>query len=321
MSEQDRSSTGPGLERFRPGNLRTGVSRASAEVILIVTVLLWSGSYTAARYAVTNGFEPIAYSSVRFAIGAAIFVAVVLWREGSLRISRRHLPYLVPAALVGVVINQVSFHYSVSLTEAAVVALIFGTLPIFAAILTMLLGWEALSTRHWIATGVSFAGVALVALGVSGRLSADLGGVLLALVASATFATFSVYAGRLMQHYSVYRVTAVVVLAGTIPLLLVASPQIAGMDWGALEPLAWTAFGYVVFMFVATTYLWFIAIDRVGAPHATLWVNLQPFIGALFAVLILSEDLVAIQIAGGVVIAISIALARTRHQPITPRID
>jgi drug/metabolite transporter (DMT)-like permease len=52
-----------------------------------------------------------------------------------------------------------------------------------------------------------------------------------------------------------------------------------------------------------------------------LWVNLQPFIGALFAVLILSEDLVAIQIAGGVVIAISIAIARTRHQPITPRID
>ena len=67
------------------------MSRASAEIILIITVLLWSGSYTASRYAVTHGFEPIAYSAVRFAIGSVIFVAVVLWREGSMRIEKRDL--------------------------------------------------------------------------------------------------------------------------------------------------------------------------------------------------------------------------------------
>lgn len=321
MSAGDRPRTLSEQARHGAGRVRTGISRASAEAILIVTVLLWSGSYTASRYAVTHGFEPVAYSAVRFAIGSVIFVVVVLWREGTLRIERRDLVYLAPAVLVGVVINQVSFNYSVRFAEAAVVALIFGTLPIFASVLTWLLGWDRLTARHWLATAVSFAGVALVALGVTGRLSADLGGVLLAIVASASFAAYSVYVGRLMERYSVYRVTAVVVLTGAIPMLTIASPQIASMDWGGLEPLAWTAFGYIVFMFVSTTYLWFIAIERVGAAHATLWANLQPFIGALFAVLILSEQLAIVQIIGGVVIAISIVLARLRRRTITPGID
>ena len=300
---------------------RAWLGRASAELMLIVIVLLWSGGYTASRYGVTHGFEPIPFSALRYLLSAVIFVVVVLVREGRLRIERRDLIYLVPAALIGIVVNQIAFVYAVSLATAATVALVFGTLPIFASVLTHLLGWEQLSRKHWIATGVSFAGVALVALGVGGQLSADLGGVLLALLAALTFAAFSVSIGPLMRRHSPYQVSALVVLAGTIPLLAIASPQIARQDWTGIDPLAWAAFAYVVFMFTSTTYLWFIALDRVGAPHATLWVNLQPFIGALVAVVILSEGLGPIQILGGLVIAASIVIARNRRHPTPLAID
>jgi drug/metabolite transporter (DMT)-like permease len=56
--------------------------------------------------------------------------------------------------------------------------------------------------------------------------------------------------------------------------------------------------------------LWFRAIDRVGPSRATLVANLQPFIAALFAVLLLSEKITPLQIAGGALIAGGIALAR-----------
>ena len=316
-----RSGRRAGRARVRARRGRRRLERASAELALIATVLLWSGSYTASRYAITNGFEPVAFSGLRLLVGASIFVAVVLIREGSIRLERRDLIYVVPAALLGVVVNQVAFNYALSLATAATVALLFGTLPIFASVITRMLGWEQLSRKHWIATGVSFAGVALVALGVGGQLTADLGGVLLALIAAACFALFSVLVRPLMRKHSPYRASATVIAIGTIPLAIVASPQIAGQDWAGLDLLAWAAFGYMVFMFVSTTYLWFIALDRVGAPHATLWTNLQPFIGALIAVAILSESLGALQVLGGVVIAFSIMLARWRRQPLTPGID
>ena len=189
----------------------------SGEAMLVVVVLLWSFGYTAGRYALTNGWETLQYSSSRFMIGAIVFAAVALYRERSIRIERADLIYLLPAGLVGIMLNQLSFTYSLTLTTATTVALVFGTLPIFAAILTRLLGWEVLTRRHWIATSVSFVGVALVAIGAYASLSGDLGGILLALVAVVTFAAFSVSVGPLMRKYSVYRVTAATTLAGTVP--------------------------------------------------------------------------------------------------------
>jgi drug/metabolite transporter (DMT)-like permease len=55
--------------------------------------------------------------------------------------------------------------------------------------------------------------------------------------------------------------------------------------------------------------LWFIAIERVGASRSALYTNLQPFLGAVFAVFVLSEHLDALQLAGGLVIASGIVLA------------
>jgi drug/metabolite transporter (DMT)-like permease len=47
----------------------------------------------------------------------------------------------------------------------------------------------------------------------------------------------------------------------------------------------------------------------VGPARATLLVNLQPFIGAIFAVLLLSEPLSALQVGGGVLIGVGLLLA------------
>jgi drug/metabolite transporter (DMT)-like permease len=63
---------------------------------------------------------------------------------------------------------------------------------------------------------------------------------------------------------------------------------------------------------VITNVLWFTAIDRVGPSRASLYANLQPFLGALFALLILSEQMTALQVVGGLAIAGGIALSRRR---------
>ena len=99
-------------------------------------------------------------------------------------------------AALGIWLNQVTFAYSVRLTTAATVALMFGTLPIFVALISRAFRLERLRLRHWIATVISFSGVALVALGSSGGLGGDIGGILLGLAAAATWAAYSVAMGR-----------------------------------------------------------------------------------------------------------------------------
>jgi drug/metabolite transporter (DMT)-like permease len=295
--------------------------RIPPDILLLATVLFWSFNFTVVKYALTHGWEPLAYSSVRFAIGAVLFSAFTYGREGGLRVQRVDVWWMLGAAVLGIWLNQLSFVYSVRLTTAATVALMFGTLPIFVALISYALRLERLRLRHWIATVISFSGVALVALGASGGIGGEIGGILLGLVASVTWASYSVAMGPLMRRYSPYRISAFMLLAGSVPLLVSAVTQLAGQDWGGLGALAWAAFVYSLFFsLVFTNIMWFTAIDRVGAARASLYANLQPFLGAFFALVVLSEEMGALQFAGGFVIGAGILLARFARPP-APSVD
>ena len=296
--------------------------RIPPDLLLLATVLLWSFNFVAVKYALDNGFQVLAFGSLRFVLAAGIFAAFTTWREGDLRIQRRDVPLVVGLCGLGMAVNQLSFVGAVELTTSvATVALLFGTLPIWVALIASAFGVERLRARHWLATLVSFGGVALVASGSSGEIGGDLGGILLALVAAATWAAYSVAIGPLMGRYSPYRISAVVLLAGSVPLLAASAHDLLTQDWAAVTALAWLGLLYAMFFsLVVTNILWFTAIDRVGAARSSLYANLQPFLGALFAFLVLGEGLSATQFAGGVVIALGIVLAR-RPQPAAAHVD
>ncbi len=226
-------------------------NRIPPDVLLLVTVLFWSFNFTVVKYALTHGWEPLTYSSVRFALGAAIFSSFTLAREHTLRVQRRDLTLLIVAAMLGIFLNQVSFAYSVRLTTASTVALLFGTLPIFVALVSRAFGLERLGLRHWMAAVVSFFGVGLVAAGASTGFVGNLKGVTLGLIASATWAAYSVAMGPLMRRYSPYRISAFVLIVGSIPLLVASAHQIATQDWAELTTLAWACFIYSLFFSVS----------------------------------------------------------------------
>jgi len=103
-----------------------------------------------------------------------------------------------------------------------------------------------------------------------------------------------------------------------VPLLLLASPELGDQtfDFGAL---VWIGFVFAVLgPLVLTNLLWFTAIDQVGPSRASLFANLQPFLAAIVALLLLDERLTVIQAAGGLAIAAGIFLSRERRPPLGP---
>ena len=279
--------------------------------MLLGTVSLWALNFTVSKYILDEGFRPLAYSSVRYACAAVIFVAVTLAWERSLRIGRQQ--FLLMVVCTGLLFaNQLSFVYALKFTTATTVALLFGTLPIFTAIMASGSGVERLSVRFWVAALLSFAGVALVALGSGGNLSANLKGDALAVAGAVTWAGYSVAIAPLMRRYSPFRLSAVFLAAVTVPLALVGSQQLAdqSFDFGAL---VWLGFAFAVLgPLVTTNFLWFTAIDRVGPSRASLFANLQPFLAAIVALLLLSEHITTLEVVGGLAIGGGIVLASRR---------
>jgi drug/metabolite transporter (DMT)-like permease len=284
---------------------------SNVELMLLTTIGLWSLNLTVSRTILTHGFLPLAYASVRYGLAVLVFVALTLALERTLAIARRDLG-LVAAAAAFVYVNQIGFVYALERSSASVLGLILGATPIFAGLAGLLLGTESLPPRFWAGALLSFAGVALVAAGAGGTLSGDFGGVLLGLLTAATWAGYSMLVTPLMRRYSATRISAVVLGAAWVPIALTAVPQLADQDWH----LGWEIWALLVFAtlgpLVLTNELWFRSLDRIGPARATLAANLQPFLGAAIAVVLLSEKLTPLEIAGGALIAAGILVARRR---------
>ena len=279
---------------------------------LLGTIGLWALNITVTRYMLTHGFLPLAYATTRYAAAALLALAFAYALERSFRVARRDLRIVLAAAFF-LYLNQLGFVGSIHLTSASTVALILGVTPVFAGIFSSLAGLGRQTRAFWIAAALSFVGVALIALGSGGALSANLLGDLLAVSTAATWAGYSVLIAPLMKRYSPYRISALVLALGWIPLAATGSLQVSNQHW-SLSTSVWLLFGYaVVGPLFLTNILWFTAISRVGPSRASLFSNVQPVFGVLFALVLLGEHLSVWEVVGGVAILGAVLLERSRR--------
>jgi drug/metabolite transporter (DMT)-like permease len=281
-----------------------------ADGMLVAANVIWSLNYATTKYAFER-WSPIAFSGLRFAAAGIALAILVRWREGGLGVERRDVRLVVVCGIVGIFLNQLTFTYAVDYTAAANVALILASAPAFAAVFAVMLGHERVRPAHWLALGLSLIGVGLVVMGGSNLSGFSLRGDLLAVGAALTWAGYTVLLRPLLGRYSAARISALVILIGAVILAPVTVVQVANQDFGSLGGLRWGAWVYsTIGPLLVTNWLYFRALHRVGAARATLYMYLQPFLGAVFAAWLLGEKLVAIQLIGGAVIVGGVALGR-----------
>jgi drug/metabolite transporter (DMT)-like permease len=287
------------------------VRRFTADLMLLATVTLWALNFTVSKYVLTHGLHPLSYSTTRYFVAALLFAAITRGSEGTLGVSGHDLPLLLGCSGV-LLLNQVSFVYALRFSTASTVALLFGTLPIFTGLIAAAVGAEPLTARFAAASLVSFAGVALIAVGNGNELSGSIKGDALALTGAASWAAYTVGIPPLMAKYSPYRISFVILSVTALLLGLIGHAQLESQAWPS-DRVLWAAFGFaVVGPLVVTNVLWFRATTRVGPTRASTFANLQPFLAAVVAVIVLSESLSLVQIVGGAAIAAGIVIARRR---------
>jgi drug/metabolite transporter (DMT)-like permease len=301
-----------GIYRYRRAVRRLTV----VDLMLFGTVLLWALNVTVTKYVINHGFHPLAYATTRYLAATALFWAFTYTRERSFAI------HLSDAKLVGlagglIFLNQVCFVYGIKVTNASTMGLLLGTTPIFIGIIATLVGLEVLGRRFWAGAFLSFLGVGLIASG-NGGFSGRVGGLALVVATPLTWAAYSVAIVPLMRRYSPFRISALVLGIGWMPLAVAGAKQT--LDQGFQFGWAlWLAFAYaVVGPLFLTNILWFTAISRVGPSRAALFANLQPFFAVLFALVLLGEHLNRWEIIGGIGIGAGIVLERTRRMPPEP---
>ncbi|MEZ5124564.1 MAG: DMT family transporter, partial [Solirubrobacterales bacterium] len=194
-------------------------------------------------------------------------------------------------------------------------ALIVGSLPVVAGLLAWVAGIDRpLPRRFWAAAGVGVLGVTLIAASARPHAGGGPPGELFAVGSVLSWAVYSVAAVPLIRWYGWLRAMAAAMALGAVPLCIAAILRPSG-GVGTFGVEVGTALTFSLAGVVAAQVLWMQGIARVGPARAAVFTNLQPLLGALFAVLLLSEVLRWTHMIGGALILLALMLNPVRAGP------
>ncbi len=283
------------------------------DLYLSLATILWGSDYVFAKIALRE-ISPIGFAAIRTLISTGVMFPIFIHREKDWRVKPRHIPLLIGLALLGTFFNRIFWATGMNLTSASNASLLTTTSPIFVLIVSFFLFRATVTGRAVLGIVVSFIGVSLVIRGdwtAWAKGGGNLWGDLCMLLASLTWAFFTVSAKFLMKEYSSLKVTAYIMLVGSLLFLPFLTNQNPG-GWSGVSPLGWMSVVYVAISGNFLAYLlWMRGIQNVGPLRTILYSYLTPITAILFAVPLLNESLTPMQIWGALVVFTGVFLARS----------
>lgn len=281
----------------------------TVELLLVLVVFIWGANFIVMKAAFRE-LPPLAFNAVRMTLAALVLGAICLLRERKLTMPTGDWFKLWGVGLLGNAIYQVLFVIGLDLTTSSISSFLIGTIPVWAALLATVLGWEKITKRAWSGICIAFAGVTLITLGSPNDLARardPLVGNGLTLLAAIAWAGYTVFSKDLLTRYSPLRVAAVGLLLGVPGLWPLAALEMPHVRWEALSPFVWVSVLYTGLFPIALAYLvWSYGIQKIGAARTAAFNNLVPVVTLALASGVLHEPMTWLQVLGGVVILLGV---------------
>ncbi|WP_129644394.1 DMT family transporter [Peristeroidobacter agariperforans] len=277
--------------------------RSLALIMLVATMVVWGSTFVITK-AAAKDIAPMMLATLRF-LTAAIVLLPYAWLKGNWRSLPKPMPWgaLLGMALTGIATFTIAFNYALVYGSASQGALIYALVPAAVAVAAVMFLKERMSKRRIAGIVLSIVGVGLVALGAESDNSSPqpLLGAVWMIGAVLSWAAYTIFAKRLADVDQAVTI-ALVSVFGTLMLVPLAAIELAHAPWQAPSTQAWLG---VIFLGVAASALAYIAygyaLRELEANLVGAFINLDPLVGVLTAVLFLGEILHSGQMLGGVI--------------------
>jgi drug/metabolite transporter (DMT)-like permease len=277
---------------------------------LAVVYLVWGSTYLAIRVVVET-MPPLISSGVRFFFAGAVLYAVLAARRGwrAVRFSRAELvaALLVGAALVAGGNGLVMV--AEQTVPSAHAALIIGSEPLWIIVLRAL-AREPIARGTLLGVGLGFAGVAILVVPGGQEGQGQLVGLLLLVVAAASWATGSFFSRRLALPTDPFLSTALQMMAGGLLVFLggLAVGETRGLDVATFSAESLIGFVYLLVfgsLVAFTAYTWLLQNAPISLVSTYAYVN--PVVAVVLGWAILREDITPTMLVGAALIIASVA--------------
>lgn len=255
-----------------------------------------------------RSIEPGTIAFGRAALGAG---ALAMLPSARCSVARVDWPRLVFASFFGMAVPVLLFALAEQRIPSALAGMLVSAIPIFTAALAAAVTRSRPTRKRLIGLLVGFVGIVLLTAPDVGGSGAEVVGVLMVLGAVFGYAVASTLYAPLQQTYGSLPVTMWLLVISTVmlsPLGLVGLPK-SSFEWLPVVSL--------LILGVAGTgvawAMWVGLIGRIGAVRAAIAGYIIPIVALLLGVIVLDEQIEAVQIAG-VAVALSGGYLLSRGQ-------
>ncbi len=282
-------------------------ARTVTYVKLITAMAMWGGTWIAGRVIAQELSAPLAVAALRFVLSGLAVGGFMLLSEGRLPVpqSSRDWGLIWALGFFGIFLYGLCFFFGLQRIPAGRGALVVALNPAVIVITAWLIGKERMTPRKAVGSLIALAGC-LTVIGNGDPLALFQGTVglgewlIVGCVLSWTAYTFIGW--QATGRFSPLATTFYASLSGAILLGLAALLQ-GDIDPAAWSWRVWSGMGFLAIFGTAIAYTWFTdAVHRLGAGHASIFINLVPVFAVLQAALLLGERLGLAVLAGGTLV-------------------
>jgi drug/metabolite transporter (DMT)-like permease len=275
----------------------------------LTSVALWASAFVGIRFAVRE-LSPGPLALSRLLVGSVALGAAMLARSDSLP-SRRAVAGAVACGVLWFAGYNLALNAAERRIDAGTASLLVNTAPIFLALLAGVLLHEGFPRRLLAGCGVSFAGAALIAVGVSQHGLHATWGAVLCVLAALAYALGIVAQKPALRHAPALPVTWLACTAGAVACLpyapslghQLAHASPATIGWTVYLGLGPTAIGFAC---------WAYALARMDAGRLGITTYLVPPLAVLLGWILLAETPPLLALPGGALCLAGVALSRRR---------
>jgi len=281
-------------------------------VLLIFTVLFWSGNFIVGR-GIHNEIPPITLAFWRWTVALLIILPFSLGHiVHQFDIIRRNLKILTVLAILSVTNFSIFIYMALKLSTATNTVLINSMIPIFIVMVSWLGFKERITLRQSIGIAISLAGLMFII--ANGNLSTLISvrfskGDLWTICAGISWALYSVLLRKCPIELNSLGFLATLIIIGT---LFISPFYIWEMSTGKTMNISQASIGSIVYVALFASILayifWNKAIQIIGANKTGIFIHLMPVFSIILAIIFLNEELREYHVKGTILIFTGIFL-------------
>ena len=266
-------------------------TRVGYIAMLVAMGLGWGATQPMGKIAVSTGHRHFGLIFWQLVVGVLLLGAILIVQRKTIPVTKDTLGFAVIIALIGTIIPNSTFYYSVVHLPSGIMSILISTVPLMAFPVAMMLGMDRFSAGRLVGILFGLAGVALIALPSAGLPDAGMAAYLpIAMIGPLFYAVEGNYVAKFgTAGMDAVQAMCLASIIGAVIMLPVAVGSGQWIDptapWGRAE---WAlVLASAVHTMCYCAYVWL--AGRAGAVFAAQCSYIVTGTGVIWAMLILGE--------------------------------